>query len=134
MSRLSSVVSFIRTLQRAPESVRRKWQRGISAAAFIAVIAGWIFYLNVSLVPSAAPVETATRGGGVLETLRKGFDVVGSSLSEEWAKLRELSGSLFDSLDARVSDPSVFTFVREESPFAPTSYEPVPPATLPVSQ
>lgn len=125
---------FLRTLQRAPEPVRRKWQYSISALAFIAVVAGWVFYLNISLVPSATPAETTTRGESIFETFRKGFDVVGSSLSEEWVKFRELSGSLLDSLDARVSNPSVFTFVREEPTFVPVPYEPVPSHTLPVSE
>ena len=125
---------FLHTLQRAPEHVRRKWQRGISAIAFLIVVAGWVVYLNVSLVPSTAPVEAATNETGFLETLGKGFSVFGSSLAEEWARVREWSGTFWGSLDARLSNPSVFTFVREELPFTPSPYEPVPAQTLPIHE
>lgn len=125
---------FLRTLQRAPEPVRRKWQRGISAVAFVVIIAGWVLYLNATLGPPTAPAETMREEGGFFETLGKGFGVFGSTLSEEWAKLRTWGGALWSELDAQVLDPSVFTFVREDSAFTPAPYEPVPPATLPVTE
>ena len=124
---------FLRTLQRSPEPVRRRWQRGISAAAFMVVIAGWVVYLNVSLVPSTAPANAVESGPGFFETLGKGFSVFGSTLTEEWARVREWGSTLWGSLDARLSNPSVFMFVREESPFVPLPYEPIPPQTLPIN-
>ncbi len=99
------------------------------------VIAGWIIYLNLSLTPSVLPAqETAKDKGGFFKTLEKGFGVLGSSLSNEWNSLRTWGDSLWGKLDARLANPSVFTFVREESPFVPSPYEPLPPASLPTTE
>lgn len=125
--------TFLRALQRAPEPVRRKWQRGISAAAFVVVIAGWMVYMNLSLAPTVTPTATP-RGeeGGFFETLGKGFNVLGSALSEEWVKLRSWGNSLWGGLDAQLSKPSVLTFVREENAFTPAPYEAIPSVMLPI--
>ncbi|MFH0806667.1 MAG: hypothetical protein V1885_03015 [Candidatus Brennerbacteria bacterium] len=125
---------FLRTLQRAPEPVRKKWQFGTSAVAMILVFAGWVLYLNISLSPPKVPVEETAKEGGFFETLGKGFGILGSTVSEEWAKIRDMSGSLWNGLGAQIANPSVFTFVREETVFAPTPYESVAPQTLPIGQ
>jgi hypothetical protein len=124
----------LRTLQRAPEPVRKKWQRGFSAVIMALVIVGWVFYLNLSLAPANTPTETASKEGGFFETLGKGFDILGSTIYGEWAKLREAGGSLWNGLGAQLPNPSTFTFVREETEFTPMPYEPVAPHTLPVGQ
>lgn len=124
---------FLRALQRSPEPVRRKWQRIASAVTMTLVIVGWIFYLSISLTPAAAPAAELPGESGFFETLGKGFNVFSSSISEEWAKVREKSDSLWSSLGAQLANPSVFTFVREEAPIAPTPYETVSPVMLPIS-
>lgn len=124
--------NFLRTLQRAPEPTRRKWQRGVSTIAMVLVVVGWVVYLNLSLSPAAPPKVEVPGENDFWETLGKGFDVLGSTISEEWAKVQEKSGSFWGGLGAELTNPSVFTFVREETPFTPSAYEPVAPQTLPV--
>ena len=122
----------LRTLQRAPEPVRRKWQRGISAIVFVIVITGWVFSLSASLGrPRVAPATTP-KESGLFETLGKGFGVLESTISEEWTKLRDASGTMWNGLGAQLVNPSTFTFVREEIPFVPSPYEPIAPQTLPI--
>lgn len=122
----------LRALQHAPEPVRRRWQRVASAAAFLVVVAGWVFYLNASLGPAERPGAAETKTPGFFETLEMGFDAIGSTLSTEWGRLRAWGSSTWSGLDAQVLNPSVFTFVRDEEPFMPAPYEPVPPQILPV--
>lgn len=131
---IAKAQTFLRALQRAPEPVRKRWQRTASAVTMALAIAGWIFYLSASFTPTAVPLDQVPEEGGFFETLGRGFGILGSAVSEEWAELKETGGSLWSELGARLANPSVFTFVREEIPFVPDSYEPVPPATLPISQ
>lgn len=133
MSHLSSVISSLRTLQRAPEPVRKKWYRGVSTVTVAIVVIGWIFYLSVSLAPPQKPVTTTPEENGFFDTLGKGFEIFAASVTEEWGKLQKTGGALWNGLGAQLANPSIFTFVREEPPFVPTPYEPVPPVTLPVS-
>jgi len=131
MSYLSSAIRSLRTLQRSPEPVRRKWRWGASAVAMAIVVTGWVFYLNFSLGPvkTAAPAATEPT---FFETLGKGFGVLGSELKNAWGALERGGESLWGSFGANLSAPRSFSFIREEAPAIPTLFEAVPPVTLPV--
>lgn len=133
MSHLSSAMSSLRALRRSPEPVRKKWYRGVSAVTITIVVIGWIFYLSVSLAPPQKPVAIIPEENGFFDTLGKGFEIFAASVTEEWGKLQKTGGALWNGLGAQLANPSVFTFVREETPVVPAAYEPVPPVTLPVS-
>lgn len=129
--------AFIRNLQRAPEPVRKKWFVVLSAAAAAAVIGGWILSLDFAVFPPAPPedgAEPAMNGGGkFFETFRKGFEILGSSLSEETGALRAKGEDEWQKLAGQLVNPSVLTLVREEMPLAPETQEPLPVQILPIS-
>lgn len=128
--------TFLRSLQRAPEPVKKRWLTGTSVTAVVLVLAGWIVYLNASIV-SLGPEKTdktVSSPHSFFSTLEKGFSVLGSSLGTEWGTIQREAKTLWDKLGAQLTNPATFSFVRETSPLAPPVIEPVPPSTLPVSQ
>ena len=131
MSYFSSVITSYRALQRAPEPIRKKWQRGASVVAFALVIGGWILYLNASLAPErAAQAEHAQPS--FFDTLRKGLDVFGSSLGDGWNVIKGTTESLWSSFGANLTNPTTLEFIREQVPQISNSFEPIPPQALPI--
>lgn len=133
VNRITHVRALLRTLQRAPEPVRKRWLFGASATAMALVVLGWVLYLNASLAPIGPAQEAAaTPRDSFFSVVGKGFSVIGTSLAEEWEALRRKSGELWSDLSASIASPTTFSFVRETPAFTPAAVEPVPPATLPL--
>ncbi|MDP3974971.1 MAG: hypothetical protein Q8P88_01635 [Candidatus Jorgensenbacteria bacterium] len=130
---ITKTLTLLHTLQRAPESVRKKWLVGVSAAAMALVVIGWVFSLNVSLAPLSPRETLAEKPGTFFETLGKGFEVFGATFSELWTTLRGKGEFVWSALGAQLANPVMFSFVREAPLFMPTPADPVPPQTLPVS-
>lgn len=129
---ITKTLTFLRTLQRAPEPVRKKWLFGASAVAMTLVLLGWFFSLNVSLAPLNPREARAEEPGTFFETLGKGFEVFGSTFLELWTTLRGRGELLWSAFDAQLTKPTVFSFVREAPLVMPPVLDPAPPATLPV--
>jgi hypothetical protein len=132
---IAKVGTFLRALQRAPESERKKWHMGASAIVMLLVIIGWVISLNFSLTRSTPRTVKAEEGaGGFFTTIGKGFEVLGENFAEEWDALRAEGELLWSGLGAQLTNPTVFSFVREEPPFIISPEEPVPPQTLPIAE